>query len=210
MDEQGAETMLSDRSPVTDGSVYMPVEQYLALDESTDGKYEYLDGFVFMLRPPASAYAENALVDMAGGSLAHAALCARMISLLDQALADGPCIVYTSDARMQLAEKRYLYPDVTVACGEQTGTMLTNPVVVIEVLSPTTEKRDRGAKFKAYKALPSVQEFALIGSEYKAIEVHWRDGNFGRQSHYYDADQVALKSLGVSFPFDELYRRIPM
>jgi hypothetical protein len=73
MDEQGAETMVADRSPVSDGPVYMPVEQYLALDESTDGKYEYLDGFVFMLRPPSSAYAENALVDMAGGSVAHAA-----------------------------------------------------------------------------------------------------------------------------------------
>jgi len=202
--------MVADRSPVSDGPVYMPVEQYLALDESTDGKYEYLDGFVYMLRPPSSAYAENALVDMAGGSLTHAALCARMISLLDQALADGPCMVYTSDARMKLAEKRYLYPDVIVACDEQTGTMLTNPVVVIEVLSPTTEKRDRGAKFQAYKALPSVEEYVLIGSEHRTIEVHWRDGNFWRQYHYYAGDLVALKSLGVSFHFDELYRRIPM
>jgi len=55
--------MATDRAEVADGPVYMPVEQYLALDESTDGKYEYLDGFVFMLRPPSSAYAENALVD---------------------------------------------------------------------------------------------------------------------------------------------------
>ena len=70
--------MVAGRSPVSDGPVYMPVEQYLALDESTDGKYEYLDGFVFMLRPPSSAYAENALVDMAGGSVGHAALCARV------------------------------------------------------------------------------------------------------------------------------------
>src|SRR5260370_38722039 len=114
MDEQGAETMVADRSSVSDGSVYMPVEQYLALDESTDGKYEYLDGFVFMLRPPSSAYAETALVDMADGSVTHAPLCARMISLLDQALADGPCMVYTSDARMQPAAKRYLYAEPIV------------------------------------------------------------------------------------------------
>ena len=199
--------MVADRSQVSDG-LYMTVEQYLALDESSDAKYEYLDGYVFLLRPPSSAYDDDAIMDMAGGSVAHAALCARLASLLDQALADGPCIVYTSDARMQLAEKRYLYPDVTVACGEQTGTMLTNPIVVIEVLSPTTEKRDRGAKFNAYKALPSVQEYALIGSEYKAIEVHWRDGNFWRQYHYREGDAVELKSLGVSFPFDDVYRRI--
>lgn len=200
--------MVADRSQVSDG-LYMTVEQYLALDESSDAKYEYLDGYVFMLRPPSSAYDEQA-ADMAGVSIAHAALCARMASLLDQALADGSCMVYTSDARMRLAERQYLYPDVTVACGEQSGTMLSNPVVVIEVVSPTTEKRDRGAKFKAYKALPSLQEYVLIGSEYKALEVHRRDGNFWRQYHYREGDLVELKSLGVSFPFDQVYRRIPL
>jgi Uma2 family endonuclease len=193
--------MVADSPQMSDG---------LYMTEATDAKYEYLDGYVYLLRPPSSAYDDQAVLDMAGGSLTHAALCARMISLLDQALADGPCMVYTSDARMKLAEKRYLYPDGIVASDEQTGTMLTNPVVVIEVLSPTTEKRDRGAKFQAYKALPSAEEYVLIGSEHRTIEVHWRDGNFWRQYHYYEGDQVALKSLGVSFPFDELYRRIPM
>jgi len=200
--------MATDRAEVADGPVYMPVEQYLALDESTDGKYEYLDGFVFMLRPPSSAYAENALVDMAGGSVAHAALCARIATLVNVALGDSPCMAYTSDARMKLAEKRYLYPDVTVSCGQEAGSMLANPTVVIEVLSPTTEKRDRGAKFNAYKALPSVYEYMLIGSEYKTIEVHRREGNFWRQYHYREGDMVELASIGVSFPFDDVYRRI--
>jgi Uma2 family endonuclease len=200
--------MATDRAEVADGPVYMPVEQYLALDESTDGKYEYLDGFVFMLRPPSSAYAENALVDMAGGSVAHAALCARIATLVNVALGDSPCMAYTSDARMKLAEKRYLYPDVTVSCDQEAGSMLANPTVVIEVLSPTTEKRDRGAKFNAYKALLSVYEYMLIGSDYKTIEVHRREGNFWRQYHYREGDMVELASIGVSFPLDDVYRRI--
>jgi len=200
--------MTADRAEVANGPVYMPIEQYLALDEATDGKYEYLDGFVFMLRPPSSAYAEHALVDMAGGSVAHAALCARIVTLVNVALGDSPCMAYTSDARMKLAEKRYLYPDVTVSCGQEAGSMLANPTVVIEVLSPTTEKRDRGAKFNAYKALPSVHEYMLIGSEYKTIEVHRREGNFWRQYHYREGDMVELASIGVSFPFDDVYRRI--
>jgi Uma2 family endonuclease len=200
--------MVADRTHVNDG-LYMTVEQYLALDESSDAKYEYLDGYVFMLRPPSSAYDAQA-ADMAGGSIAHAALCARMASLLDQALTDGSCMVYTSDARMRLAERQYLYPDLSVACGEQAGTMLNNPVVVIEVLSPTTEKRDRGAKFKAYKTLPSVQEYMLIGSEYRTIELHRREGNFWRQYHYREGDRVELTSIGVSFSFDEVYRRIQL
>src|SRR5579863_1798576 len=196
--------MAADRSQMSD--IYMTVEQYLALDEATDGKYEYDNGYVFMLRPPSSAYDEYTILDMAGGSIAHAALCLRMGSLLDQALTDGPCMAFTSDARVQLTERQYYYPDVTVACGEEPGRMLTNPVVVIEVLSPTTEKRDRGAEFKVYKALPSLQEYVLIGSEYQAIEVYRREGNFWRQYHYRSGDHVELTSIGVRFPFDALYR----
>jgi Uma2 family endonuclease len=109
---------------------------------------------------------------------------------------------------MKLAERQYLYPDLTVACGEQAGSMLSNPTIVIEVLSPTTEKRDRGAKFKACKTLPSVQEYMLIGSEYRAIEIHRREGNFWRQYHYREGDLVELTSIGASFSFDEVYRRI--
>ena len=69
--------MAADRSVVSDG-LYMTEEQYLALDEATDGNYEFYDGYVVMLRPPSSAYDERAMIDMAGGSLAHAALCVRL------------------------------------------------------------------------------------------------------------------------------------
>src|SRR6266849_1559682 len=201
--------MAADRAEVANGPVYIPIEQYLALAEATDGKYEYLDGFVFMLRPPSSAYAENALVDMAGGSVGHAALCARVATLVNVALGDSPCMAYTSDARMRLAEMRYLYPDVTVACDQEAGSVLANPTVVIEVLSPTTEKRDRGAKFKVYKTLPSVQEYVLIGSEVQEIIVYRRESNW-RPYHYQSGDLVVLTSIGVSFPFEAVYRRIPM
>jgi hypothetical protein len=86
--------MVAKRSPAPDG-LYMPVEQYLALDEATDGKYEYLNGYAFMLRPPSSAYMGSAVIDMAGGSPAHAALAARIITGLNNALEDSPCIAYT-------------------------------------------------------------------------------------------------------------------
>jgi len=200
--------MAADRAEVADGPVYMTVEQYLTLDEATDAKYEYDNGYVFMLRPPSSAYDDQATIDMAGGSVAHAAICARLAYLLGGALMDKPCMTYSSDARMKLAERQYYYPDITVACGQETGSTLKSPTVVIEVLSPTTEKRDRGAKFKAYQALPSVQEYMLIGSAYRSIEVHRREGNFWRQYHYQEGDLVELASIGVSFPFDDVYRRI--
>ena len=200
--------MVADRTQVSDG-LYMTVEQYLALDESSDAKYEYLDGYVFLLRPPSSDYDDEA-IDMAGGSIAHGAICAQVTYLLVGALRGKPCRAYSSDTRTKLAEKSYLYPDVIVACGEQTGTMLINPTVVIEVLSPSTEKRDRGAKFKTYKALPTIQEYVLIGSEYQAIEIHRREGNFWRQYHYRSGELVELTSIGVRFPFDEVYDGIAL
>ena len=201
--------MAADPSQIGVG-VYMTEEQYLALDEATDGNYEFYDGYVVMLRPPSSAYDERAMLDMAGGSLAHAALCVRLGSLLDQSLADSSCMVYSSDVKLKIGNARhYFHPDLSVACGDQTGKMLTEPVVVIEVLSPATEKRDRTAKLAVYKALPSVQEYLLIGSEAQEIIVYRRESNW-RPYYYQSGDLVELTSIGVSFPFDAVYRRIPL
>jgi Uma2 family endonuclease len=209
VDEQGAEIMVADQSQVSDG-IYMTVEQYLTLDEATDGKYERLNGMVTMLRPPSSLDgADEAILDMAGGSDAHAALCIRLGALLSNQLEDAPCLVYSSDRRLKLPQGNYLFPDLTVACGEETGSRATDPTVIIEVLSPATEKRDRGAKPAAYKTLPSLMEYVLIGSEIQEIIVYRRESNW-RPYHYQSGDLVELKSLGVSFSFDALYRRIPM
>jgi Uma2 family endonuclease len=202
--------MVADKVTLTDGAVYMPVEQYLALDDTTDGLYEYWHGLVVMLRAPSSFYMQNLPVDMAGGSPAHAALAARLASLIDQGLPqDGPCLVYSSDVKLKLAEDHYLHPDVTVGCTEQEERVLTQPTVIIEILSPHTEKRDRGAKLKAYKALPSLQEYLLIGSEEKEIVVYRRENQW-RPYHYNEGDNVDLVSLGVTFPFDAVYRRIKL
>src|SRR5260370_35688812 len=104
-------------------------------------------------------------IDMAGGRPAHAALSARLAALLDQGLPqDGPCVVYSSDVKLKLAEDHYLHPDVTVGWTEQVDGVLTHPTVILEVLSPHTAKRGRGAKLKDYKALPSLQEYLLIGT----------------------------------------------
>lgn len=199
--------MVANRSQLSD-SIYMTEEQYLTLDEATDGNYEFYDGYVVMLRPPSSAYDERAMLDMAGGSPAHAALCVRLGSLLDQALADSPCIAYSSDIKLKIGNARhYFHPDLSVACGDQPGKMLTDPVVVIEVLSPSTEKRDRTVKFEIYKTLPSIQEYLLVGSEAQEIIIYRRESNW-RPYYYQSGDPVELKSLGISFPFDEVYRRI--
>ena len=198
--------MVADRT--ASNGLYMTEEQYLALDEATDGNYEFYDGYVVLLSPPSSAYDTHPLVDLAGGSIAHSALCARLASLIDQALRDGACLVHSSDVKVKMTSPgHYLHPDVSVACDHEIGQILTTPVVVIEVLSPATEKRDRSAKLTAYKTLPSLMEYVLIGSETKEIIVYRRESNW-RPYHYQSGDLVELTSIRVSFPFDEVYRRI--
>lgn len=199
--------MVADRSQVSD-SLYMTEQQYLVLDEATDGNYEFYNGYVVMLSPPSSAYDEHPILDLAGGSIAHSALCARLASLIDQALTDSPCLVHTSDVKVKVTSPgHYFHPDVSVACSEETGQILNNPVVVIEVLSPNTEKRDRTSKFDTYKTLPSVMEYMLVGSTFKEITIFRRESNW-RPYHYREGDIIELTSVGVSFPFDTVYRRI--
>src|SRR5712692_1072938 len=202
-------TMVANRAAGSPG-LYMTEEQYLTLDEATDGKYERLGGMVTMLRPPSSLDgADEAILDMAGGSDAHAALCMRLGLLLGNQLEDAPCVVYSSDRRLKLPQGNHLFPDLTVACGKETGSRPSDPTVILEVLSPATEKRDRVAKLAAYKTLPSVQEYLLIGGEAQEIVVYRRESNW-RPYHYQSGDQVELKSIGVRFPFDAVYRHIPM
>src|SRR5216684_2014559 len=97
-------TMVANRAAASPG-LYMTEEQYLALDEATDGKYERLGGMVTMLRPPSSLDgADEAILDMAGGSDAHAALCSRLTVLIGAQLEDAPCMIYSGDRRLTLPQ----------------------------------------------------------------------------------------------------------
>jgi Uma2 family endonuclease len=108
---------------------------------------------------------------------------------------------------MQLAEDVYVYADVLVSCEVVGRTMLTSPTVIIEVLSPYTEKRDRTDKLDTYKQIDSVQEYLLVGSERKEIVIHRREINW-RPYHYRSGDLVELRSLGISIPFEAFYHKI--
>ncbi|HCI80391.1 MAG TPA: hypothetical protein DHW02_11950 [Ktedonobacter sp.] len=201
--------MVANRSQRSDG-LFMTEEQYLALDDATDGKYERLNGMVTMLRPPSNLEGVDAsILDMAGGSDAHAALGTRLSTLISVQLEDAPCLVYSSDRRLKFPRGNHLFPDVTVACGEDINSLPTDSIVIIEVLSPPTEKRDRHAKLMAYKMLPSVQEYLLVDSETQEIIIHRRESDW-QPYHYQSGDVVDLKSINVSFPFDAVYRRIPL
>lgn len=183
--------------------LYMTVEQYLQLDNSSpDAKYEYLDGYAYLLRSSPNA--------MAGGSPFHALIGMNVGIALGSLLGDNPCRVYSSDGRVQLAEKRYVYPDVTVSCVEQQlgQESIQEPRIVIEVLSPSTEEHDRREKLRAYRECPSIEEIVLVSQEEMAVEMDHRAGKFWHYDVYEAGDTIELTSIGVAFPIEHLYRGV--
>ncbi len=129
----------------------MSVEEYLALDRnSTETRYEYIDGHVTM---------------MAGGTLDHATISLNMASTLRGLLRGSSCRVFALDARVRLSATRYVLPDVTVSCdGRDQGRIdvIQYPHLIVEVLSPSTEDYNRGRKFTYYRECPTIQEYVMV------------------------------------------------
>jgi Uma2 family endonuclease len=178
----------------------MSLEAYLALDRSSmDERYEFIDGHVYML---------------AGGTANHSIISANMIGELRNALRNSSCRVYTSDMRIRLSEKRYVYPDVSVSCDvHDVGTVdtLQYPRLIVEVLSPGTETYDRVKKFSYYRACPTVQEYVLVDAQRQAVEVYRRASENLWAIHFFEpGEQVELASLNVRFPLSALYENVTL
>lgn len=142
----------------------MTVQEYFLLEESDpDTRYEYADGHVYM---------------MSGGSANHATISGNIYALLRGLLRGGPCRAYNSDMRVQVSETRYFHPDVTVSCDPRdrgTTDLIQSPRIVVEVLSPSTEVRDRGRKLQYYLACPSIEEYLLVSSRSRRVETYRRE-----------------------------------
>ena len=139
--------------------------EYLLLAEASETKLEFVDGEVRM---------------MAGGSASHGGLQYNLPRALGPLTDARKCRGYASDIRVKVRESgQYVYPDLSVACpkGEFEGTSLLDPVLVVEVLSPSTSDYDRGRKLELYLSIPSLQEVLLVGSEEVRIERYHRHGD---------------------------------
>ena len=175
----------------------MSIEEWHALERANpDVKYEYIDGKVYM---------------MSGGSFNHARIAGNMIAELNNFFGDGPCSAYNSDVRVRLSEERYTLPDVSVTCSEHdqgTEDEMETPLLIAEVLSDSTEARDRGRKFGYYRACPTIQEYVMIATRYQTVEVYRRT-SAGWTSYrvYGPGDVVELESLNMYIPIATLYRR---
>jgi Uma2 family endonuclease len=172
--------------------------EYLAAEARRDVKHEFHDGTV---------------VAMAGGSPEHSLLCARLLLALGNALEAGNCRPFESNLRLYLpAARRGLYPDASVICGRLERDPVdpdaaTNPTLIAEVLSPSTEAYDRGQKFELYQTLHSFTEYLLVASQRVRVEVVRREPDGAWRHEYFGAgDSVLLRSLGIAISVDDVYR----
>ncbi|MDQ2830514.1 MAG: Uma2 family endonuclease [Chloroflexota bacterium] len=178
-------------------SPVVTADAYRALERNSSERHEFVDGHVYL---------------MAGGTRLHAAVGRNVVALLTAAMGDGPCEVYNSDMRVRLSEAVQVYPDATVTCDERDRVNdeddeIAHPRLVIEVLSPGTERADRGRKLRDYQTCPTIEEYVLVSTEYQAIEVY-RRGATGWTYHRYEAGHDAeLTSISARLPFTALYRR---
>lgn len=134
---------------------------YLALEASSNVKHEFLGGQIYA---------------MAGGTPEHAALAAAAIGLLFPQLRGGNCRAYDADLRVRTPSGLATYPDITIICGpsvrdEDDPQAVTNPTMIIEVLSRSTEDYDTGDKFEHYKTLPSLKQYVLVSHRDRSMEV---------------------------------------
>ncbi|MEM7587059.1 MAG: Uma2 family endonuclease [Acidobacteriota bacterium] len=177
-------------------------EAYLAAERQADFKSEYFSGEVFA---------------MTGASFAHNLIVGNVLSGLHPQLKAQNCAVLPSDLRVwiELGE-HYLYPDVTVVCGEPRFTdrhtdTLTNPRLIVEVLSKSTQNFDRGEEFMLYRSLPSFAEYLLIAQDRYHVEHFARqsDGRWLLTDIDQPADSIDLTSIEGRLTMAEIYDRAP-
>jgi len=176
------------------------IDEYLRLERDSQEKHEYDDGDILA---------------MAGASRVHVLIAGNTFAALHSRLLGKSCVPYMSDLRIRVTGRpKYVYPDVAVICGEaiqdpddQRGESYMNPRLIVEVLSPTTEKYDRGRKFDRYRQVESFREYVLVSQDAARVEMYFRnpDGTWA-----FDAavgiDAVArLRSLNTDLPLSEIY-----
>jgi Uma2 family endonuclease len=171
---------------------------YLALEEASNVKHEFLGGEIY---------------GMAGGTPEHAASSVAVSSALLAQLRGGRCRVYSSDLRVRvLATGLATYPDVTVVCGEperdpESSTTIANPRVVVEVLSDSTIDYDRGEKLQQYRQIPSLAAVVLVWHRQPRIEVWERSEADAWAVHEAHAGGRAdVAAIACTLVVDEVYR----
>ncbi|MBD2197010.1 MULTISPECIES: Uma2 family endonuclease [Calothrix] len=175
----------------------MSPQEYLEWEVRQEIKYEYIDGEVFA---------------MTGGTLPHNDIALNLASALKNHLRGSSCIPFMAAAKVAVSENTFHYPDVVVSCDErdkQAIQFIQYPCLIVEVLSPSTEAYDRGAKFTRYRRIETLQEYVLIDAEKIGVDCFRLNDRGLWELHPYEAgDEVQLTSVDFRFPIALLYENV--
>lgn len=184
----------------------MTEEEFHELERlNPDCKYEYVAGMVYM---------------MSGGSVAHDRIVDNIRSALDRHLT-GPCMTFGSEVQVLVGTKKsgkrhYLYPDATVSCAPEDSrldsVLVESPKIVFEVLSPGTERKDRGVKLRAYQNCPTIQEIVFVSQYVLYVDVLQRDEldkTRWNARFYGRGATMHFASIDVHVAIEDFYQRLP-
>lgn len=180
------------------------VEEYFALEDTSDIRHEFYHGEIFPLDSP-----EN----MAGGTKRHNLLIQNCVVALRGALRGRGCSVFAENVRTAVDENQhYNYPDVVVSCAPTDNDPRTvhHPVLIVEVLSASTEARDRGWKFQQYQQLPSLQHYVLVSQRRQLVECYTRheDNTWLLSSVRELGQEVEITALQVKLAVAAIYEDV--
>ncbi|MEG5060052.1 Uma2 family endonuclease [Microcoleus sp. A2-C5] len=174
----------------------MSAEEYLTWEPTQEERYEYWDGEV---------------VAMTGGTRNHNRITFNFFKLLDDRL-NLPYEIYILAVKLRVEPgRKYFYPDVVVTCDDRDNDpqLVQFPALIIEVLSPSTEALDRGAKFAKYRQFSTLQEYVLVQVEQPGLEVFRRnEQGLWVLSEYGLGDTLRLESVDVEIAIGDLYRQV--
>ena len=178
-------------------------QEYYALEQVAEYKSDYYDGEIFA---------------MAGGTVRHSLICSNLNRELGNQLKGSPCVVFDANLRLKIkATGLRTYPDASVYCGalqrdgdDPTGETLTNPTLLIEVLSKSTEGYDRGLKAESYRQIESLRAYVLVSQNSAHAELYEKKAeNSWSLTEVRGLDGLLnLTSIGVELPLSEIYARV--
>ena len=174
--------------------------QYLELERASEMRHEFLDGLMYA---------------MAGESPDHSTICFNLASIIGSQIREKTCRGFSPNMKVRAGiGGLYAYPDLMIVCGEarfhdEYGDVLLNPTVIFEVLSPSTQKYDRGEKFRRYRTeIESLQDYVLVSQDQFRVEYHHleAEGAWSQTEAIGKDAVVVLKSIDCTIPLTEVYR----
>jgi Uma2 family endonuclease len=180
---------------------YYTPQEYLALEEKANYKSEYFQGEIFQ---------------MAGANLNHDRIALDLLLLLQNSFTEKPCEAFSSEVRLLVKSNGlYTYPDASVVCGEvqfaeDRDDIITNPLMLVEVLSKSTRNYDRGVKFELYRGLPSFQIYLILDSLRVYAELHQKiNEEVWQMAVFHDLDDLLkITPLNLELSLAQVYKRV--